>query len=118
MPATYFWNKLAVHRYKIALVILAFALIPLSGNAQLFRWAKQHNPNYDDRKISYGFSIGGHTSSYQVKYSNKFITPKYDTVHSLQPVFLPGFSLSFLFNYRFTEHLHLSLMPHPLFYTN
>src|SRR5258707_578063 len=81
MQATYFCNKLAVHRYKIALVILAFALIPLSGNAQLFRWARQHNPNYDDRKISYGFSIGVHTSSYQVKYSNKFITLPFSNFH-------------------------------------
>lgn len=118
MPATYFWNKLTVHRYKIALVILAFALIPLRSNAQLFRWARQHNPNYDDRKISYGFSIGVHTSSYQVKYSNKFITPKYDTVHSVQPIFLPGFSLGFLVNYRFNENLDLRLMPKAGFYAH
>src|SRR5579885_2559387 len=99
MPAAYVRNKLFIYGYKVTLVWLAIALIPVSAKAQLFRWARQHNPSYDDRKISYGFSIGLHTSSYQVKYSNKFVTPKYDTVHSVVPQFLPGFSLGFLVNY-------------------
>src|ERR1041385_2189394 len=118
MPIAYVWNKLLVHRNKVRLVVFALALIPLRSNAQLFRWARQHNPSYDDRKISYGFSIGLHTSSYQVKYSNKFVTPKLDTLHSVTPVFLPGFSLGFLLNYRFNEFLDLRLMPKAGFYAH
>jgi hypothetical protein len=118
MQATYFWNKLALHRYKIAIAGFALALTPLRSDAQLFRWARQHNPSYDDRKISYGFSIGIHTSTYQVKYSNKFVTPKLDTLHSVQAVFLPGFSLGFLVNYRFNEFLDLRLMPKAGFYAH
>jgi hypothetical protein len=118
MQATYFWNKLALHRYQIAIVVFAFALTPLRSDAQLFRWARQHNPSYDDRKISYGFSIGIHTSSYQVKYSNKFVRPNLDTLHSIQAVFLPGFSLGFLVNYRFNEFLDLRLMPKAGFYAH
>lgn len=118
MPAAYVWNKLIVFSYKVAFVSLTLAMIPGSAEAQLFRWARQHNPSYDDRKISYGFSIGLHTSSYQVKYSNKFVTPKYDTVHSVVPQFLPGFSLGFLVNYRITEFLDLRLMPKAGFYSH
>jgi len=118
MQATYFWNKLALHRYQIAIVVFAFALVPLRSDAQLFRWARQHNPSYDDKKISYGFSIGLHTSSYQVKYSNKFVRPNLDTLHSVQAVFLPGFSLGFLVNYRFSEFLDLRLMPKAGFYAH
>jgi len=93
-------------------------MLPQLGQAQLFRWSRQHNPDYDSRKITYGFSIGIHTSSYQLKYSNKFVTKPYDTVHSIQPVFLPGFSLGFLVNYRLTEFLDLRLMPKAGFYAH
>ncbi|HCW05958.1 MAG TPA: PorT family protein [Cytophagales bacterium] len=118
MQATYVWNKFALHSYKITLLFLALTAIPSKSNGQLFRWARQHNPSYDDRKISYGFSIGLHTSSYQVKYSNKFVTPKYDTVKAVQPVFLPGFSLGFLVNYRFNEFLDFRIMPKAGFYSH
>jgi hypothetical protein len=118
MPTAHFWDKLALLRYKIAVAAVALALLPLAGQAQLFRWTRQHNPNYDDRKFTYGFSIGLHTSAYQVKYSNKFVTKPYDTVHSVQPVFSPGFSLGFLINYKVAEFLDLRIMPKAGFYTH
>jgi hypothetical protein len=89
-----------------------------SAQAQLFKWARQHNPNYDDRKFSYGFSIGLHTSSYQLNYSDQFVTNKFDTVHSVQPQFIPGFSLGFLVNYRLNEFFDLRLMPKAGFYSH
>jgi hypothetical protein len=97
--------------------------LPLVSHGQLFRWTRQHNPNYDDRTITYGFSIGLHTSAYQVNYSNKFVTPntslpKLDTVHSVQAVFTPGFSLGFLVNYRINEFFDLRLMPKAGFYSH
>lgn len=118
MSTAYFWDKLFVHRYKIGLSCFVLALLPLSGQAQLFRWTRQHNPSYDNRKITYGFSIGIHTSTYQVKYSDKFVTKAYDTVHSVQPVFLPGFSLGFLVNYKLGDFFDLRLMPKAGFYSH
>jgi len=91
-------------------------VLPQFGQAQIFRWARQHNPDYDKKLITYGFSIGLHTSSYQVKYSDKFVSKPYDSVHSVQPVYLPGFSLGFLVNYRLAEFLDLRLMPKAGFY--
>lgn len=115
MPATYVWNKLIIHRNKIILGSL-LVLTPLVSSAQLFKWARQHNPNYDERKFSYGFVIGIHTSAYQVKYSDQFVTAKFDSVNSVRPAFSPGFSLGFLVNYRISEFVDLRLMPKASFY--
>jgi hypothetical protein len=91
-----------------------FSAFQASG--QHFRWAPRNNPEYDMRKITYGFSIGIHTSAYQLKYNPDFVTPAYDTVHSIQPSFAGGFSLGFLVNLRFNDQLDLRLMPKAGFY--
>lgn len=117
MQAFNIWHQHAIYRLKIALVVLAF-LVCTNASGQLFRWARQHNPNYDERKFSYGFSIGLHTSSYQLNYSDKFVSKAYDTVSSIQPQFLPGFSLGFLVNYRINDLLDLRVMPKAGFYSH
>ncbi len=118
MQAIDLWNKLTLLRNQVVQVTLVFAFVLLgsSAQAQLFRWARQHNPNYDERKFSYGFSIGLHTSSYQVKYSDLFVANT--TLHSVQPEFIPGFSLGFLVNYRLNEFFDLRLMPKAGFYSH
>jgi len=60
--------------------------------------------------------IGLHTSAYQVKYSDKFVTQDFDTVHSVITPFAPGFSLGFLINLRLNSDLDLRLMPKAGFY--
>ncbi len=110
-------NKLALHRNKIILLVL-LGCLPLVSNGQRFKWARQHNPNYDTRLISYGFMIGLHTSAYQVTYADEFVTPQYDTVSSVMAQFSPGFSLGFLVNYRVNEFLDFRVMPKAGFYTH
>lgn len=117
MQATHIWNKLSLHRSKIIAVVFLMAVCS-SAQAQLFRWAYQNNPNYDNRLISYGFMIGLHTSAYQVKYSDQFVTQKFDTVHSVMAQFSPGFSLGFLVNMRLHEFLDFRIMPKAGFYTH
>lgn len=114
MQGTHLWHKFTLHRNKIVLM----GLLLLCSNAwgQSFKWARQHNPNYDERKISYGFMIGIHTSAYQVKYSDQFVTQSLDTVHSVLTPFAPGFSLGFLVNLRINSDLDLRLMPKAGFY--
>lgn len=114
MQIAHFWHKFFVHRNKI--VLLGLLLISTSSAGQTFKWARQHNPNYDERKISYGFMIGIHTSAYQVKYSDKFVTQSFDTVHSVLAPFAPGFSLGFLVNFRLNSDLDLRIMPKAGFY--
>jgi Outer membrane protein beta-barrel domain len=115
MDATDFRYQFALHRGKIVSILL-LGLLPWSGHAQIFRWAHMHNPHYDDKKITYGFMIGIHTSSYQIKYSDSMVTHKFDTVHSVVPSFSPGFSLGFLVNLRANDVLDFRIMPKAGFY--
>jgi len=117
MQAINIGNKLSLYGGKIILLVVLIGL-SLTSNGQGFKWARQHNPNYDSRLISYGFMIGIHTSAYQVTYADKFVTPQYDTVSSVMAEFAPGFSLGFLVNYRVNEFLDLRIMPKAGFYTH
>jgi hypothetical protein len=110
-------HQYTLHRLKV--IFALFILFSCShASAQLFKWARQHNPNYDDRKFSYGFSIGMHTSSYQLAYSDAFVSKTYDTLSAIYPQFLPGFSIGFLVNYRINDLLDLRLMPKAGFYSH
>jgi hypothetical protein len=115
MQAVNFWDSITVHRNKIIPVIV---LLLLSGvaNGQRFKWARENNPRYDERLISYGFVIGLHTSNYQIRYSDQFVTQNFDTVHSVMAPHSPGFSLGFLVNLRLFDVLDLRLMPKAGFY--
>ena len=115
MDTTHIWNQFTLHRNKIEFILFLLVL-PLTSHGQGFLWARMHNPHYDDRKITYGFMIGLHTSSYQVNYSDQFVTPKLDTVHSVVGSFSPGFSLGFLVNLHVAEFLDLRVMPKAGFY--
>jgi hypothetical protein len=117
MQAINIGNKLSLHRNKIIFLVL-LGCLPFVSNGQRFKWARQHNPNYDTRLISYGFMIGLHTSAYQVTYADEFVTPQYDTVSSVMAQFSPGFSLGFLVNYRVNEFLDFRVMPKAGFYTH
>ncbi|PGH37861.1 MAG: hypothetical protein CRN43_18605 [Candidatus Nephrothrix sp. EaCA] len=108
-------NMLDIRRFKIVFCLLFLML----GNAQaqLFsKWAKQHNPNYDNRFFSYGFQVSVHTTNYWVKYSDRFVTPKMDTVHSVVSQFRPGFIAGFLVNLRLGEFFDFRVTPQAGFY--
>ena len=115
MQVAYIWNKLYLHRTKVILTLLLIAFG--MAQAQNFLWARKNNPYYDEkRKVSYGFLIGLHTSSYQIKYSDLMVTPALDDLYSVDPVWKPGFSLGFLVNYRALEFLDIRITPNVSFY--
>ena len=111
------WNKLNLHRYKI-IAVAVLMLCALQSEAQKTRWVEKNNPNYDNRKLTYGFLIGIHSSIFQIKYSDMFVTPALDTVSAVLPSWSSGFSLGFIVNYRLTEFLDLRLTPEVAFYEN
>ena len=116
MQTTHIWNKFYLHRSK---VIFALAVILFSWNnaaAQKERWAKKNNPNYDQRKLTYGFLIGLHTSAYQIQYADSMAHPKWDTLYAVEPEWSPGFSLGFIVNYKLADFLDLRLTPKVAFY--
>jgi Outer membrane protein beta-barrel domain len=115
MQVTYIWYKFNLHRHKIVF-ILVLICCALTGTAQQKRWVQRNNPNYDNKKLTYGFLIGLHTSIYQVNYSDAFVSRSMDTVHSVNPSWSSGFSLGFIVNYRLTDFLDLRLTPAVAFY--
>jgi hypothetical protein len=116
MQITYFRNKLDLHGKKIGIV--AILVLCISGHCigQKSRWVQKNNPNYDERKITYGFLIGLHTTAYQSKYSGRFVTPAFDTLYAVEPAWSPGFSLGFIVNYRLEHFFDLRMTPKVAFY--
>jgi Outer membrane protein beta-barrel domain len=114
MQVVDFRNKFYIHCAKI--ILLGCFLSSTAVLAQSYKWARRNNPNYDERKLTYGFLIGIHTSAYQIEYSDSFVSPSLDSVHSVIPYWRPGFSLGFIVNYRLSEFLDLRLTPEVAFY--
>ena len=116
MQTAHIWNQLHLHGAKIMVLLMILAGISQEAYSQQKRWVNKNNPNYDERKLSYGFLIGLHTSAYQIKYSDRFVTQDLDTVYSIEPSWSPGFSLGFIVNYRLTDLLDFRITPKVAFY--
>ena len=94
------------------ITILILILAPLTGWAQQLYNSDINNPRYDDRRIvTYGFSIGTHTASLRLKYSDYFTTPAMDSVHSIVPLKSPGFSLGFIANFKIADFVDARITP-------
>lgn len=116
MQSSHIWNKLHLYGPKIVLLLVMVLAMDHDGFSQKKRWVNQNNPNYDDRKLSYGFLIGLHSTAYQIKYADRFVTQPFDSVYSVEPGWSPGFSLGFIVNYRITDLLDFRVTPKVAFY--
>jgi hypothetical protein len=88
------------------------------SNAQGY-FGLTNNSGSDDKRTSYGFFLGTHTASYQLRYSPEFLNPANSAtaaIHSIFPKFTPGFSLGFLGIYRFHDQVNLIFTPKLGFY--
>ena len=114
MYSTHFWHLLHIYRNKIARIVVLALFIPLSSMGQE---AFQYNLPFSDAKwLHYGFSIGLHTSSFQLKYSDAFTTPEMDSVHSIMPAPAFGFSLGFITDFRLADQFNIRVLPKVSFY--
>lgn len=120
MQTVNIWSKHHLFCPKVILAALfgLFLALPSMSQSRYENrpFAKKNNPNYDERKISYGFLIGLHTASLQMKYSDQFITPAFDTVYAVHPSRTGGFKLGFIVNFRAEEFLDFRLTPNVSFY--
>lgn len=138
MQTTYVWNKLHLYRQKIGLLLLiGFLLSAASVNAQrgqpdadsgfssssLYGQNRsnrsgQHLIEYDRRLITYGFTLGAHTSTLRLKYNEAFTSNQngYDTVANIVSPNAFGFSIGFLANLRLLQYLDVRIMPKVGFY--
>lgn len=85
-------------------------------HGQLKRQVRQNNPNYDVRRMSYGFLIGIHNTTYQIKYDDRFVTPAFDSITAVVPSWSKGFSLGAILNYRFADFFDFRITPDFAFY--
>lgn len=116
MQTTHIWHKFSVYGPKVAVALLLVLGFSQEGFSQKKRWVNKNNPNYDDRTLTYGFLIGLHSTAYQIKYADRFVTQDFDTVYSIEPGWSPGFSLGFIVNYRVTDLLDFRITPKVAFY--
>jgi hypothetical protein len=97
---------------------LAFSLIAGSSLGQgLFGLTSTSGS--DDRTLSYGFFLAGHTSAYRLKYTDSFLSTQAGiapTVRGIFPQFSPGFSLGFTGILSFHDQVQLLFTPKVGFY--
>lgn len=112
MDPAYFWHLLHLQGRKIAIALLLCAA-SLPGFGQAF---SENLPFSDSKWLHYGFSIGLHSSGFKMKYSDRFVTPAMDTVHSIMPRNSFGFSLGFITDFKISEFVNFRALPKVTFY--
>ena len=103
-------------RYKFYLlgtkVAIVFFLFLIAGRGMAQSNSAVVNPRYDERKVvTYGFTLGYRTVSYRMRYSDYFVSPDMDSVHSIMPRKSPGFSLGFIVNFKLAQYLDARITP-------
>lgn len=115
MQTSHIWHKLNLYCFKIVLAfVLGVCLLPEQSRAQLP--GAINLPNFDEQTVHYGFLIGGHTSRFRLKYSDEFITPDLDSVHSVLPTQKFGFKIGFIVNLHLFQYLDIRVAPTFSFY--
>lgn len=118
MQTTHLRYQLHLRWTKI--VFLALIGLGLGGNAKGQGFFGLTNfSGSDDKLTSYGFFLGTHTASYQLKYSPEFLNPANtanNAIHSIFPKYTPGFSLGFIGILRFHDQVNLIFTPKIGFY--
>ncbi|MEL6533847.1 MAG: porin family protein [Bacteroidota bacterium] len=73
-------------------------------------------PDYDNRVLHFGFTLGAHQSSYRLTYNDDYVAEWLDTLHSIQVTQQFGFSIGFLANFHILQYLDLRPMFKVSFY--
>lgn len=72
-------------------------------------------PNYDNKKLHYGFILAGNYATYTLKPSTYFYDNN-DTVKRVEPSGVGGFTLGFILNARLHDNFDFRLTPQVGFY--
>ena len=116
MQTTHFWHQLHLRRAKVIILSILLLCGVAESHAQGY-FGLTNNSGSDDKRTSYGFFLGMHNASYQLRYTPEFLSdPNNDDIHSILPKFTPGFSLGFIGIYRFHDQANLIFTPKIGFY--
>ncbi|UXP32958.1 PorT family protein [Reichenbachiella agarivorans] len=110
MHTTYIRHQLYIYCSKVTLAILLLLLMGYhEGHAQVD--GTLNLPHFDEQRLHYGFMIGMHTAHYRLEYDDDFVTPNYDTLHSVVPPNNIGFKVGFIVDYHINDLLDVRLSP-------
>lgn len=115
MHFTHIWNKFNLHWHKVVFFIL---LVGCGFEGYTQNTKRINLANYDDKKINYGFLLGGHSSKFRIEYSEAFVSQDLDSIHSIVPENLGGFKLGFVVNFHLFQYLDFRVLPTVGFYQN
>jgi len=118
MQTTHLRHQLHLRWAKIIVLALIGIGWTSNANGQGF-FGLTNFSGTDDKLTSYGFFLGTHTASYQLKYSPEFLNPANtanNAIHSIFPKYTQGFSLGFIGILRFHDQVNLIFTPKIGFY--
>lgn len=97
-------------------IILGFLLIAIEALGQRQGTSPEINlPNYDNKKLHYGFILAGNYATYTLKPSAYFYNIN-DTLKRVEPSGVGGFTLGFILNARMHDNFDFRLTPQVGFY--
>lgn len=108
-----FWCKLHIHWSKVIFFILLI-FVSYNSHSQVKKKLEINIPNYDERKLHYGFTLGINSTRFRPIQSALYTGG--DTVINIQSPRSTGFSLGFILNYKLADYFDLRLLPTVAFY--
>ena len=115
MQTINFRHQLHLRGLQALLIVLLVGLFG-PGRLQAQNFEQTNLPNYDERLLHFGFTLGVHQSSFRLAYSDEYSSGALDSLHSIQPDNSTGFSIGFLANFHVLQYLDLRPMFKVAFY--
>ncbi len=114
-----FRHQLSLYWHKIGLVLIMMSgLCSRSFGQEGLNFGKVNLSAYDERRLHYGFLIGGHSSNYRINYNDDFASADFDSLHSVITPGTLGFKIGFVVNFAIYQFLSLRVSPTVGFYEN
>jgi hypothetical protein len=124
MAAFNFWYMLNLHRGKVVLVFFLAFFLSFVAMAQREKVKKgtilsKNLPNYDDRKMHYGFYLGGVATKLNVEHSQSYVDSlsRGGIVWAANPKYSPGFTLGFVLSHKLGDYFTVRFLPGVGFFT-
>ncbi|MFC5272045.1 porin family protein [Adhaeribacter terreus] len=120
MAVTYLRNMFNLHRYKVVFCFF-FLLFSTTAFAQKEQKIFGKNlPNYDNRKMHYGFYLGATASRFNVEYSDEYVqrlqVADSSGLRAANPKITPGFTLGFVLSRQLGDFFTIRFLPGVGFY--
>ena len=81
--------------------IFVFIVLLISLNTSLYSQSTRINlGGYDDVNTHFGFLLGAHSTYYRIYYSQQFLNPNFNNLHSIHSKSMPGFKLGFVSDFN------------------